>query len=1240
MFVIEAGLATALPAQPTELKTWAVLSTDDVRNTGIPDLLFHEMSAAGISLVERDRISDVLKEIELSSLQEPNSAASRQRAGRLLKADILLLLSKTKREDDEFYRMVATDTRYGCRLSTEQIAVSQSADHIEAAVQQLLREIQTTQKRFRSGVRSIVALPPFLSRNLTHDFDHLQFAFSELLGQSLLKVEGTAIVEIQEADSIRVEQSLTGGNIVSPVVSVIVNAEFRVVRQWDQATARQLPAEASKAGVGTMHKEHPILFSVSADVNGRKKQLSHEALNIMDATHWIRSSLPAELLQDFSAVPARTNAEFSRELIERAEAFSRLALLRESTALREAVLLLSPDSWQQRLRLYKEYRKLKVVLHHRVRDTQRNSIEHSQAVREQQQIWTSLRHHLDVILSTAPLNPVEATYLIDVHMRDVGNSVESMPDDASGFDEIRDFFWRHTARIAQMNAEFRRGEAHPEIAPTWSTRKNFTDEGILGYFAEYSMKTFHHGLPLIANRWKRDYHNTQMTQDIRRFIVDILPDNRIPSSFSEFLTLKYPPLSDGTPIADPDKVIDLYDALSNSINPLHQFYGLYGTQSLKLQSLSKQPAAASDLKQIAHMNALISRWELEDPAGRANSAAIARQAIRRLQIELDARFSESSVKLHAYTPRYLQRNATTGAIAFEPVPEVVLQSMHTRLVKAGPGVDVIWSDSEVAVMTAPGVIRRIFQVDSGSSTIYDVACDRQNIWIASAAEGLQVFDLHGTRLTVFNSDGHSGDCRTALPPLPNRVMAVHQNAARKLMPVLLFCPDINRCIISADLQPDGRRWYAEVQRLDAGWTSRVLLEATDSGTTTERNGIPDSVAPACLLRYTTKDSDCVIAIFRNFGKHPRDAIAFDLQSGAAKQIPGLRLPQWYDAVVAVQHNDHILAVGDSVARLTPGATPDESWTSQELPCDADPSRRVVRGRMSGPIVYPTDDGPVIPGTHWYRLEPGAQILKTLTVTPMPLSQRFPGHADSEHYGRVAWDIKGRLFRIHLDGDHSQETRDTWELYFIPEKERQSHIAARSRLRLLGADVETRDVTRIPSAYGQKLSAGWQTFVYLPAEWSGTDADLECLKDLYNLRVLYLVKATIGDDEMKAIGRLKDLEILTLEGTNVTDAGLRHLSGMNSLSYLRLDGTARQFSDDGLDHLCKLPMLKSLLLYGPGFTDQGVTTLAERSMINQATLVATKVTREGMLNATKLSTGRGLPFLFSTTAPQPHSLLIY
>jgi hypothetical protein len=93
----------------------------------------------------------------------------------------------------------------------------------------------------------------------------------------------------------------------------------------------------------------------------------------------------------------------------------------------------------------------------------------------------------------------------------------------------------------------------------------------------------------------------------------------------------------------------------------------------------------------------------------------------------------------------------------------------------------------------------------------------------------------------------------------------------------------------------------------------------------------------------------------------------------------------------------------------------------------------------------------------------------------------------------------------------------------------------------------------------------------------SDAGLEHLKGLTNLRGLAFGYTQVSDAGIEHLKGLTNLRALSLGSTQVTDAGLEHLKGLTNLRQLYLHDT--QVTDAGLEHLKGLTNLEYLYLPG-------------------------------------------------------------
>jgi hypothetical protein len=106
----------------------------------------------------------------------------------------------------------------------------------------------------------------------------------------------------------------------------------------------------------------------------------------------------------------------------------------------------------------------------------------------------------------------------------------------------------------------------------------------------------------------------------------------------------------------------------------------------------------------------------------------------------------------------------------------------------------------------------------------------------------------------------------------------------------------------------------------------------------------------------------------------------------------------------------------------------------------------------------------------------------------------------------------------------------------------------------------------------------------------TDAGLRHLEEVTQLDGLFLGRVKVTDAGLEQIKCLAHLQRLILINTPITDIGLRHLEGLAQLKVLWLNRA--EVTDAGLPHLGKLTQLEELRLKGTKVTDAGVKKLQQ------------------------------------------------
>jgi Leucine-rich repeat (LRR) protein len=112
-------------------------------------------------------------------------------------------------------------------------------------------------------------------------------------------------------------------------------------------------------------------------------------------------------------------------------------------------------------------------------------------------------------------------------------------------------------------------------------------------------------------------------------------------------------------------------------------------------------------------------------------------------------------------------------------------------------------------------------------------------------------------------------------------------------------------------------------------------------------------------------------------------------------------------------------------------------------------------------------------------------------------------------------------------------------------------------------------------------------------------------------------ANVTDADLQLLKDLPDLRVLALHQCDVTDAGLEHLAGLTNL--LGLHFGSNKITDDGLKHFKKLTALRSLTLgvpkghFGGGnpITDSGLEHLRGLTNLEELNMSATAVTKVGV-----------------------------
>ncbi|WP_254508099.1 hypothetical protein [Anatilimnocola floriformis] len=365
----------------TGLQNWGVIATASVEATGLPDLVTAELSQKNkVELVSRQDLEKIIQEQELAQAFGNAETKLRLKLSAMLKADALLMLAHEKREDRQFIRAVVCESKYGMRLRVEYWPAD---GKLEETLPQLVECVLSTQRDFAKGVRAVVAVPPFVSRNLTFEFDQYQSAFAALLQQGLMAREGVVAVELEEARSIRRELEIADEKRKAQLVALTIGGEFVMKAEKGAAPQGSLKVALSAAG-----EEERVL-----------KKLNRPLPELIT---WLQQELPKEILAKLPEQQAKTQftaAEQVKYLQARADQFAMLGQWEQVIGMREAAWLLAPDDFDLQLKVVTAQARWS-RLPSSPADTQRR--------------WMTLLELAERVIKSKKLSPREADFVVQL----------------------------------------------------------------------------------------------------------------------------------------------------------------------------------------------------------------------------------------------------------------------------------------------------------------------------------------------------------------------------------------------------------------------------------------------------------------------------------------------------------------------------------------------------------------------------------------------------------------------------------------------------------------------------------------------------------------------------------------------------------------------------------------------------------------------------------------------------------
>jgi tetratricopeptide (TPR) repeat protein len=287
------------------------------------------LSGGQASWVERTEIDRVLKEQVLATAFGAQGGKNRLALGKLLKAEVLVLVRSVKSNDNEVppsIECIVCETRQGLRLQVAAVPADGKDEATAAALEAVVRRGLA---RHAEKITAIVAVPPLVSDDLGFEHNYLQSAYAKLIEQVLLETPGLVVVELAEAQAIAEELLLAGP--ATPVerahLPLYLLGNFRHDGTGDKQT-------------------------VSLDlrlVRGQQELARHEERELApaEAPAWLRKHTLASLPQARLTPAKKTDSATEAKLLAaRGNEFLKIGNANEALALFEASLLLQPEQPQ------------------------------------------------------------------------------------------------------------------------------------------------------------------------------------------------------------------------------------------------------------------------------------------------------------------------------------------------------------------------------------------------------------------------------------------------------------------------------------------------------------------------------------------------------------------------------------------------------------------------------------------------------------------------------------------------------------------------------------------------------------------------------------------------------------------------------------------------------------------------------------------------------------------------------
>ncbi len=767
------------------LHSWAVIASQPLLDSGFADLLTVRLSQdESIQLVERERLRDATRELQLAPLIQAENIDRRLQLGQTLKADTLMVLSSERDAERRLLRVVICDANLGVRLWEERL-LDDGVD-VDTLVEQCAGLVPEVRTRFASGVQRIIAVPPFLSEDFSHRFDYLQERQSNVVSSALMTCPGVAVVELEEARAVLRELENTLSTGLERPIATIVKGAYRVGAPDEQGQRNvtvQIELVSSNGQEETIHKSFPI----------------------GTVGHWLRENLVRRLTDNVRGDrPAIDVARQKAILSRRADQFAALGDWEHSRSLREAALVLDPNDALQRGYLISEFQfdMTRMLDEHwfAVRATKKQPLEPRVAAFQQvAEDYVESLGHLEYLIRNRLIGHVDAVGILDKQRWCKNDS----PGEALSRDPAKYAALQHACRaqrrfIHELGAELRAlpgGRKLPQQLSTpyygleYVLSNCVTNDVVFNNYNSDSLATLQHVLEhvvpedakvsaRILNQMRRSF-SLEQRLDLGEYREQgrLFQEERAGAKDDQarrdaLIKMQAITVQSVRPryLKAHAEWTEFLRKLTRSEREVVRFYGEWGLLALvEAASRSTSRTGAEPVEEFATKveSSLAELKRLKRIGPRNLDDVESRLKMTRNWIKaINAPARSRSVVSQPARPAPVRPKTignSLGRLKFEPIDLLVEGESVPRprlritgMLSCGPDRDAYWTNDRFFIMEEPGILREVKVTDSTGPgpRFWGMTWDGECIWLYAHGQGIIAVRPDGTRLAAFNQTEH------------------------------------------------------------------------------------------------------------------------------------------------------------------------------------------------------------------------------------------------------------------------------------------------------------------------------------------------------------------------------------------------------------------------------------------------------------------------------------------------------